>query len=92
MTQLAVYGDVVSAVATFVHVLVPAGERWNSALATPEPASAESEVIAKVPLMMADDRGAVTDPVGAVLSTRTLAIVAEVKALPTLSVVMTRRS
>ena len=47
---------------------------------------------ATVPLMMADDAGAVTDPVGAVLSTRTLAMVAEVKVLPTLSVVMTRRS
>ena len=41
---------------------------------------------------MADAAGAVIDPVGAVLSTRTLAIVAEVKTVPTLSVVMTRRS
>ena len=42
--------------------------------------------------MIAPDAGAVTDPVGAVLSTRTLAMVADVKVLPTLSVVMTRRS
>ena len=90
--QLAVYGDVVSAVATLDHVLVPAGERWNNALATPDPRSAESEVTTTVPLMMADDAGAVTDPVGTVLSTRTLAMVADVKVLPTLSVVMTRRS
>ena len=92
MTQLAVYGDVVSAAATLVHVFVPAGERWNCALATPDPPSAESDVTENVPLMMAPDAGAVTDPVGAELSTRTLAMVGDVKVLPTLSVVMTRRS
>ncbi len=90
--QLAVYGDVASAVATLDHVLVPAGERWNSALATPDPPSAESDVTTKVPLMTALDAGAITDPVGAVLSTRTLAIVADVNVLPTLSVVTTRTS
>ena len=82
----------VSAAATLVHVLAPAGERWNSALATPDPPSAEFAVTVNVPLMLADAAGAVIDPVGAVLSTRTLAMVADVKALPTLSVVITRRS
>ena len=64
VTQLAVYGEVVSAAATFVQVLAPAGERWNSALATPEPASAEFEVSVNVPLMVALAAGAVTAPVG----------------------------
>ncbi len=45
-----------------------------------------------VPRMTADGAGAVTVPVGAVLSTRTAATVAEVDELPTLSVVSARRS
>ena len=77
---------------TFVQVLVPAGERWNSALATPEPASAESEVTVKVPLIVADAAGAVTDPVGACCRRVRWRSVAEVKVVPTLSVVITRRS
>ena len=92
MAQLAVYGAVVSAAATFVQVLAPAGDRWKSTLATPEPPSAESDVTVKVPLMIALGAGAVIDPAGAVLSTRTLAMTPDVKALPTLSVVITRRS
>ena len=82
----------VSAAATLAQVLVPAGDRWNCTLATPLPVSAESDVdivIAprRIPLV-----AAVTAPVGAVLSTRTLAIVADVNVFPTLSVVITRRS
>ena len=46
----------------------------------------------EAPRTFAAAAGAVTAPVGFVLSTRTLAIVAEVKVLPALSVVITRRS
>ena len=35
VTQLAAYGDVVSAAAMFVHVPAPAAEIWNNADATP---------------------------------------------------------
>jgi hypothetical protein len=45
-----------------------------------------------VPLTNAVAAGAVIDPVGAVLSMRTLAIVGEVEVLPTLSVATTRTS
>ncbi len=44
------------------------------------------------PRTLAEAAGAVTEPVGFVLSTRTLVTSAEVKLLPTLSVVITRRS
>ena len=77
--------------AWFVQVPAPAGERWNCVVATPEPASAELLVIAIVPRTFAPPAGAVTAPVGAVLSTRTV-IGADEKALPALSVVTTRRS
>ena len=92
VTQLAAKGDVVSAAATLVHVLAPEGDRWNSAEATPEPVSAEFEVTENVARMFAEATGAVIEPVGAVLSTRTLAIVADVVTLPATSVVTTRRS
>ncbi len=93
VTQLAVNGDAVSAAATFVQVSAPAGERWKSALATPDPpVSAEFAVTTDVPLMFAAAAGAVIDPEGAVLSTRTLAIAADVATLPPLSVATTRRS
>ncbi len=92
MTQLAAYGAVVSAVATFVHTPAPAGERWKSALATPDSPSAELEVTLSVPLTIAEDAGDAIKPVGAVLSTRTAAIAADVSTLPTLSVVIMRRS
>ena len=58
VSQLAAYGDVGVGAATFVQVSAPAGERWNSALATPEPASAEFEVTVTVPLMFAPDERA----------------------------------
>ena len=77
----------------FVQTPPPAGERWNCAFATPEPPSAEFELtVTAFPVTFALAAGAVTAPVGFVLSTRTLVISAEVKVLPTLSVVITRRS
>ncbi len=80
-------------VAIVVQVPAPAGERWKSAEATPEPPSAElEETVTAAPRTLAEAAGAVTEPVGFVLSTRTLVTSAEVKLLPTLSVVITRRS
>ena len=92
VTQLTEYGDVVSAAPRLLHVFVPAGDVWNCAFATPLPASAEFAVTVNVPFTFADDTGAVTAPVGAVLSTRTFVIVADVNVLPATSVVITRRS
>ena len=78
--------------AWFVQVPAPAGERWNWTVSTPEPPrSAELLASTTVPRMSAAAAGFVTEPVGFVLSTRTV-IVAEVKELPALSVVTTRRS
>jgi hypothetical protein len=76
----------------FVHEPAPAGERWNCAEATPEPPSPEFESTEIVPRTLAPVAGAVTEPDGFVLSTRTLATTAELSELPTLSVVTTRRS
>ena len=59
----------VSAAPRFVHVSVPAGEVWNCAEATPAPASAESAVTVTVALTAAPLDGAVSEPVGAVVST-----------------------
>ena len=74
-------------------MLAPCGDVWNCAELTPEPVSAElADTATLAPATNALAAGAVIDPVGAVLSTRTLAMVADVKVLPTLSVVMTRRS
>ena len=57
------------------------------------PVSAEFELtVTAAPRTLAEAAGAVTAPVGFVLSTRTLVISAEVKLLPALSVVITRRS
>ena len=78
--------------AWFVQVPAPAGERWKVTVSTPEPpASAELLVSEIVLRRLAASAGAVIEPVGLVLSTRTV-IVAEVKELPALSVVTTRRS
>ena len=77
--------------AWFVQVPRPIGERWNWTVATPEPASAESLVRVIEPRTSAAAAGLVTEPVGSVLSTRTV-VTPEVKALPALSVVTTRRS
>ena len=82
----------VSAAPMFDHVPAPWGVLWNCADATPEPASAEFDVTATEPRTFAAATGAVTAPVGAVLSTRTLLTSAEVKVLPDLSVVITCRS
>ena len=60
-------------------------------VSTPEPPSAELLVSEIVLRTLAASAGAVIEPVGFVLSTRTV-IVAEVKELPALSVVRTRRS
>ena len=82
-----------SAAPIVVQVPAPAGERWKRALATQKPPSAEFEVTeTEEPRTFAAAAGAVTAPVGFVLSTRTLVIVVEVKVLPALSVVITRRS
>src|ERR671922_199309 len=86
------YGALVSAEPMFVQLPVPAGERWNCAEATPEPPSAEFESTEIVPPTTAPALGAVTEPVGLVLSTRTFATAAEATLLPALSVVTTRRS
>ena len=59
---------------------------------TPEPASAELDVTATDPRTFAAAAGAVTAPVGSVLSTRTLVTSVEVTVLPDLSVVITCRS
>ena len=59
----------VSAAPRFDHEPAPAGELWNCAEETPEPASAELEVTLTVPRTVAAASGAVTLPVGAVEST-----------------------
>jgi hypothetical protein len=92
VSKLAEYGEDVSADPMFVHVPAPAGDCWNWADATPAPESAESESTAIVPRTFAPAAGAVTEPVGFVLSTCTFATTADVSELPTLSVVTTRRS
>ena len=70
----------------------PAGLRSKTTVATPDPASAELLVRAtgETPIS-APFAGAVTLPVGAVLSTRTVTE-PDVNELPALSVVTTRRS
>src|ERR671925_376750 len=92
VSKLTPYGEVVSAAPMFVHVPAPAGERWNCAEATPEPPSAEFESTEIVPRTTAPEAGAVTEPEGLLLSTRTLPTAADVSELPALSVVITRRS
>ncbi len=82
-----------SAAPMFVQTPPPAGERWNWAEATPEPPSAESEeTVTAAPRTLAEAAGAVIEPEGLALSTRTFVTSAEVKLLPALSVVTTRRS
>ncbi len=77
----------------FVQTPAPAGERWNWALATPEPPSAESEeTVTALPVTLAEAAGAVIEPEGLALSTRTFVTSALVNVLPALSVVITRRS
>ena len=58
--------------AWFVQVPAPIGERWNWTVATPEPPSAELLVSETVPRTLAASAGAVIEPVGLVLSTRTV--------------------
>ena len=77
--------------AWFVHVPALIGERWNWTVARPEPPSAALLVSETVFRRLAASAGAVIEPVGFVLSTRTV-IVAEVTELPAKSVVTTRRS
>src|SRR5919108_729203 len=86
------YGALVSAEPMFVQLPVPAGERWNCAEATPEPPSAEFASTEIVPRTTAPALGAVTEPLGLVLSTPTFATTAEVVELPALSLVITRKS
>jgi len=61
-------------VAIVVQAPPPLGRRWNAALATPEPASAESEETGIVPDTWAPSLGAVSEPVGLVLSTVTVCL------------------
>jgi hypothetical protein len=70
----------------------PATRPSNTIVATPDPPSAESLASAAggTPIS-APSAGAVTEPVGSVLSTRMVRAL-EVNALPALSVVTTRRS
>src|SRR3972149_4773291 len=87
-------GPVTGAVLSTRTVIVAAagGERSKTTVATPEPPSAESDVsVTAGPFRFTPFAGAVTEPVGAVLSTRTV-IVPETKLLPARSVVVTRRS
>src|SRR2546428_8534471 len=73
----------------FVQVPAPAGERWNWALATPEPPSAELEETATaLPRTLLLLAGAVTAPVGAVESLLRVSTVAAL-VLPALSVEVT---
>ena len=61
--------------AWFVQVPAPAGERWKVMVSTPEPpVSAELLVRPIVPRTLAASAGAVTEPVGSVLSTRTVTL------------------
>src|ERR671922_282999 len=76
----------------FVHVPAPAGEGWHWGGAPPGPPSGEVASTEIVPRTFAPALGAVTEPVGLVLSTRTFATAVEVTLLPALSVVITRRS
>ena len=69
----------------------PAGERWNTIVSTPEPASAELLASATEPLTLAPPAGEVTEPVGFVLSIRRFATTS-VLVLPTSSVASARRS
>ena len=76
-------------VAIVVQVPAPAGERWNWAEATPEPASAElEETVTAAPRTLAEAAGAVSEPVGAVESLVKVRVVA-VLVLPALSVLVT---
>jgi hypothetical protein len=60
---------------------------------TPEPASVELALtVTALPLRLAEAAGALIEEVGAVLSTRTLVMVPELKVLPALSVVTTLKS
>jgi hypothetical protein len=71
----------------FDHVPAPAGEAWNWADATPEPASAEFDVTTTEPRTFAAAAGAVTAPVGAVVSI--VNVTAAVAVLPALSAPVT---
>ena len=92
VVHVTAYGAVVAVTPWLVQVLVPAGDRWYCTELTPLPPSAELAVMLIAPRRMPLLVGAVTLPVGAVLSTRTFAIVADVNVFPTLSVVITRKS
>jgi hypothetical protein len=89
VSQVTPYGEVVSAALIVVQVPAPAGDRWNSADATPEPPSAEFDVTETLaPLTLALEAGAVIDPVGAVesfVNVRTVAL----EVFPALSVEVT---
>ena len=84
---------VVSKVAAwFVQLPAPAGERSNCTVATPEPPSAELLIsVTEVPRRFAPGAGAVTPPVGDVLSIRTVTLLDAVE-LPETSLVNVRRS
>jgi hypothetical protein len=92
VSKLTEYGLEVSAAPIFVHVPAPAGERWNCAEATPEPPSSEFELTEIVPRTLAPAAGAVTDPIGLVLSTCRFVTAVELTTLPAMSVATARKS
>src|SRR5947209_4662458 len=74
-------------------LLAPAAEYWKAAEKTPEPASVEfDERVTAAPPTLEPAAGTLSLPDALPFSTRTLATVADVAVLPTLSVVTTRRS
>ncbi len=74
-----------------VHVEVPVGVRWIVTLATPEPPVSVPAALS-VTVSRSGEPGSVRPAVGAVLSTRRLATVAEVFGLPATSIAAVRRS
>src|ERR671938_1431435 len=75
----------------FVHVPPPAGERWNWTDATPESPSVGAAEIVIVARTEEPSLGAVIEPPGFVLSTRTVTA-ADAAEFPATSVVTARRS
>ena len=72
--------------AWLVHVPAPAGERWKTTVATPEPVSAESLASTIVPPTAAPFAGAVIEPVGAVASTSHVKVTSVASVFPAASV------
>ena len=80
-----------ASVSIVVQAPPPAGRRWNSAEATPEPESAESDSTASVPVTRAPFAGAVSAPVGFVRSIVTLTTSEPVLPLPSVATARSAR-